>query len=418
MNSREKVQQSLNHLEGASIPIDFGSTAVTGIHVSCVEQLRSYYGLAQEPVKVIEPYQMLGEVDDDLSAAMGIDTIGIYPRETLFGFANENWQEYKAPWGQQLLVSGHFNTRMDAKGDTYIYPKGESDAEPSGRMPDGGYFFDSIVRQAPIREDQLDVEDNLEEFGPISDQDLSFFKQQTDAAATTGKAVIATFGGTAFGDIALIPAPFLTEPKGIRDIEEWYISTAIRQDYVHAIFSRQCEIALDNLRKIHQQVGDRVDVVFVCGTDFGTQTSSFCGIDTFRELWLPYYRQVNDWIHENTSWKTFKHSCGAVEMFMPHFIEAGFDIINPVQCSADGMDPQLLKDKYGDQLVFWGAGVDTQETLPFRTPAEVREQVLERCRIFGKNGGFVFDTIHNIQACTPVENIVTMLEAVKEFRGG
>jgi len=159
-------------------------------------------------------------------------------------------------------------------------------------------------------------------------------------------------------------------------------------------------------------------VVFVCGTDFGTQTSSFCGIDTFRELWLPYYRQVNDWIHENTSWKTFKHSCGAVEMFMPHFIEAGFDIINPVQCSADGMDPQLLKDKYGDQLVFWGAGVDTQETLPFRTPAEVREQVLERCRIFGKNGGFVFDTIHNIQACTPVENIVTMLEAVKEFRGG
>lgn len=418
MNSREKVQQSLNHQPGAPIPIDFGSTAVTGIHVSSVEKLRSHYGLTRQPVKVIEPYQMLGELDDDLSEAMGIDTVGVYPKDTLFGFANENWREYQAPWGQQLLVSEHFKTRLDAKGDTYIYPKGEMDAKPSGRMPDGGYFFDSIVRQEPIQEDQLDVEDNLEEFGPITDEDLYHFKEQTDAAAKTGKAIIATFGGTAFGDIALIPAPFLTEPKGIRDIEEWYISTAIRQDYVHAIFTRQCEIALENLHKIHQQVGDRVDVVFVCGTDFGTQTSSFCSIDTFRELWLPYYSQVNGWIHENTSWKTFKHSCGAVEMFMPCFIEAGFDIINPVQCSAEGMDPKLLKEKYGQQLVFWGAGVDTQQTLPFGTPAEVEEEVLARCRIFGSNGGFVFDAIHNIQACTPVENIVAMLEAVRKFRGG
>ncbi|HVX30196.1 MAG TPA: uroporphyrinogen decarboxylase family protein [Nitrolancea sp.] len=138
---------------------------------------------------------------------------------------------------------------------------------------------------------------------------------------------------------------------------------------------------------------------------------------TLRELYMPYYQRVNGWIHKNTSWKTFKHSCGAVEKFMESFIDSGFDIINPVQCSATGMDPALLKQKYGDRLVFWGGGVDTQKVLPFGTPAEVRRQVLERCETFAKGGGFVFDTIHNIQARTPVENIVAMVDAVREFNG-
>ena len=138
---------------------------------------------------------------------------------------------------------------------------------------------------------------------------------------------------------------------------------------------------------------------------------------TFRELWLPYYKQLNDWIHAHTAWKAFKHSCGAVERFFESFIDAGFDIVNPVQCSARGMEPEQLKAKYGDRLVFWGGGVDTQKTLPFGTPAEVREQVLRRCEIFAPGGGFVFNAIHNIQAGTPVANIVAMFDAVREFNG-
>jgi hypothetical protein len=121
-------------------------------------------------------------------------------------------------------------------------------------------------------------------------------------------------------------------PKGIRDITEWYVSTCSRRDYVHAVFHGQCEIALANLARIAARVGSLIDVVVVCGTDFSTQTSSFCSTDTFRELWLPYYRQINGWIHTHTEWKTFKHSCGAVSKFLPSFIEAGFDILNP--CNA------------------------------------------------------------------------------------
>ena len=185
----------------------------------------------------------------------------------------------------------------------------------------------------------------------------------------------------------------------------------------HAIFERQCEIGLANLERIHARVGNRVQAVFVCGTDFGTQTSSFCSNATFRELWLPYYKRVNDWIHQHTTWKTFKHSCGSVIRFLDSFIDAGFDVLNPVQCSATGMDPETLKSKFGDRLTFWGGGVDTQNTLPFGTPEQVRVEVLRRCEIFAPGGGFVFNPIHNIQAGTPVANIVAMFDAVREFNG-
>ncbi len=251
----------------------------------------------------------------------------------------------------------------------------------------------------------------------MPDDEVEHFRRESEKAMASNKCVVATFGGTGLGDIALVPAPFMKHPKGIRDVTEWYVSTATRQDLIHQIFSREIDIALENLERIRQAVGDTVDVAMICGTDFGTQTSTFCSAETFQSLYAPYYKRANDWIHGNTRWRTFKHSCGAVEPFMPLFADAGFDIINPVQCSAAGMDPQTLKDRHGERLVFWGGGVDTQKTLPFGTPAEVRGEVLERCRIFSKGGGFVFNAIHNVQAKTPVENVVAMIDAVHEFNG-
>ena len=417
MPDKARVLAALCHQASDAIPIDFGGTAVTGIHVSCVAALRDYYGLEKRPVRVHEPYQMLGWPDDDLKQAMGISVEGLFPPSTMFGIRTGNWKPWRTHQGLEVLVPGSFHVTRDANGDTLIYPEGDTSAEPSARMPRDGYFFDTIIRQPPIDEDRLNPEDNLEEFQPVTAEDLAAFSENARAAASTGRAVIAGFGGTAFGDIALVPAPQLKQPKGIRDIAEWYMSTSARRDYVHAVFSRQCEIALANLEKIRAAVGDLVDVVFVCGTDFGSQTSSFCSVATLRELYCPYYRRVNDWIHAHTNWKTFKHSCGAVEKFIESFIEAGFDILNPVQCSAAGMDAATLKARYGSRLVFWGGGIDTQQVLPFGTPAQVREQALERCRTFGENGGFVFNAIHNIQARTPVENIAAMLDAVHEFNG-
>jgi uroporphyrinogen-III decarboxylase len=160
-----------------------------------------------------------------------------------------------------------------------------------------------------------------------------------------------------------------------------------------------------------------VAAVFVTGTDFGTQNGPFIGPDMYRKLYQPFHRRVNDWVHEHTAWKTFIHSCGSVVPFIPDFIEAGFDVLNPVQCSARGMDPRWLKREFGRQLVFWGGGVDTQQTLPFGTPDQVYRQVRERIDIFAEGGGFVFNGIHNIQSNVPTENILAMFRAVKDSYG-
>ncbi|MGP8244604.1 MAG: uroporphyrinogen decarboxylase family protein [Bryobacteraceae bacterium] len=416
VSSRDRLRTALEHREPDRVPLDFGSTSVTGIHVTCVAALRDYYGLPKGPVRVHEPGQMLGYVDHDLRAAMGLDVVGVFPRKVKFGLPATAWKEWNFR-GLEVLVPVDFRTRTELNGDILIYPEGDETAAPSGRMPLGSAFFDTIVRQPEIEEAKLDPADNLEEFGAVCEEDLDHFERSVRAAAASGYGVAASFGGTSFGDVALVTAPNLKNPKGIRDVAEWYISTRTRRGYIHQVFERQCEIAIGNLARIHARVGDAVDCMYVCGTDFGTQTSAFCSVGTFRELWFPYYKRVNDWVHANTGWKCFKHSCGSVERFFESFIEAGFDIINPVQCSAAGMEPAGLKRKYGSRLVFWGGGVDTQKTLPFGTPREVREEVLRRCEIFAPGGGFVFNSIHNLQAGTPVENIVAMLDAVHEFNG-
>lgn len=414
-SSRENFLKTLNHRQPDRVVVDFGSTGVTGIHVLIVEKLRAYYGLERKPVKVIEPYQMLGEIDADLLDAMDIDVTGLYGAKNMFGIPNRGWKVHRTLWGQEVMFPEDFNYSFTANGDILIYPEGDTSVPPCAVMPKTGYFFDALDRQKPVDDSRLDVEENLEEFTPVSDEDLLYWKNLAETVEGSGRGIVASLGGTALGDIALVPGLNLKDPRGIRGVEEWYISTLIREDYVKEIYDRQTDMAIQNLEKLHGVIGSRIDVVFTCGTDFGTQNSTFCSPETFNRLWLPYYRKVNDWIHSHTNWKTFKHSCGAVEPLMNHFIEAGFDIINPVQVNAAGMDPVLLKKKYGDKLVFWGGGVDTQGAFAFGTPQQVKEQVKRQCGILNENGGFVFNTVHNIQANVPFGNVVAMLETLKEL---
>jgi hypothetical protein len=419
MNSRERVDSALSHQQPDQAPLDLGSSAVTGMHASSVYLLRQALRLDPPgtPVKVIEPYQVLGEIQPDLMDALGVDVVGLPSPKTLFGFRNENWKPWTLFDGTPVLVPEAFNTEPEPNGDILMYPEGDQTVPPSGRMPAGGYYFDSIIRQEPIDDRTLNVEDNLEEFGPISEEDLAYFARESERLTNeSSRAILANFGGTAFGDIALVPAPWLKHPKGIRDVAEWYMSTVSRRDYVMKIFERQCAIALENLPKIFAVVGNRPSAVFVTGTDFGTQSGPFISPRTYRQLYLPFHKEINGWIHRNTTWKSFIHSCGSVVGLIPDFIEAGFDILNPVQTSAAGMDPATLKARFGERITFWGGGVDTQRTLPFGTPEEVRAEVGERMRVFGPGGGFIFNPIHNVQARVPAENLVALYEAVREYR--
>jgi len=388
------------------------------MHVSTVYLLRQALKLDSPgtPVKVVEPLQMLGEIAPDLRDALNVDTVGLGGPYNIFGYKNEGWKPWTLFDGTPVLVPELFNTEPDENGDILMYAQGDKSMPASAKMPNGGYYFDAIIRQMPLDEAALNVEDNLEEFGAISQCELDHLRGESKRLyEQTDKAIVLGLSGMAYGDIALVPGLQLKNPKGIRDITEWYMSTVTRQDYIRKIFERQCDIALENLPKIYDAVGDRVTVAWVSGTDFGAQNNCFISPKTFRSLYKPFYKRVNDWIHENTSWKTFIHSCGSILPIIPDMVEAGFDILNPVQTSAANMDPVVLKTRFGEQLTFWGGGVETQRVLPFGTPDEVRAQVRERLQIFGKSGGFVFNPIHNVQAQVPIENLLAMYETVHAY---
>ena len=419
MNSKERVKTVLSHRAADKIAVDLGCSPVSGIHCKVVEELRRHYGLEDRPVKVHEPGQMLGLVEDDLAEALGLDVIGCWAANNGWGIPQKDWKPYRMPWGQTVMFPAPLaDSIVEKDGALYGFAQGDNTVPPATMMPELCYFFDCLERQSgEIDDAALRVEDNLEEFGEISDADVAHWKKTIDEASQSGKAVFANLGGMALGDIGILLAPCLKHPKGIRQVAEWYMSTLTRQDFIRELFDRQTDTAIKNLEKIYAAVGNKIDIAFICGTDFGTQTSQFCSDETFRYLWMPYYKKVTGWIHEHTTWKTFKHCCGAIVPLMESFIECGFDIINPVQIAAAGMDPKFLKEQYGDRITFWGGGVDTQRTLPYGSPDDVRREVLELCEIFGRDGGFVFNTIHNIQANVPIENVVAMVEALREIRG-
>jgi len=416
MTGKERIQTVLSHLEADRIALDFGATPVTGIHVKKIAEFRHYYGLKDKPVKVIEPFQMLGEVDDELMKIWNVDVIGVGGNSDMFGHPQEDFLERRMPWGQTVLLPKSFNME-EKNGNIYVFPQGDTSCSPTAVMPAGGFFFDATERSPATDPDAaLNIEDNLEEFTLMTDANMSYWKEALTKARATERAVIANIGGTGFGDIALVPGLNLKNPKGIRAIADWYMSTVTREDFLREIFDRQSDIALENLEKINQIAGDCIDVLYVCGTDLGTQDSQFCSAETLSSLYGQAYRKINDWVHKNTGWKTFKHCCGSIVPLLDTLIDCGFDIINPVQINAAGMDPNFLKKTYGDKICFWGGGVDTQRVLSLGTPQEVKNQVHQLCEIFGAGGGFVFNTVHNLQANVPSENAFALIDAICEIR--
>jgi len=417
MNSRQRLIKTLNHEQTDKVVMDIGATPQTGISASVLYQLREALGLEKKPVTVHEPFQILGQVDEDLRQAIGVDVVGLFSPYNAIGMKNENWKPWSMPDGTPTLVAEKFE--YDVKdGDTYIYPQGDRSCEPSMILPEGGYFFDAINRSKGFDEDNLNgSEDFQDDFSLYTDEVAKSFEEQANHYfSNTQYGIIGNFAGMALGDAGALPGQFLKEVKGIRKMDDWLMAHMLWPDYIKEIFELQTEIALKNLEIYKQAVGDKIQVITVSPTDFGTQNREIISPDSFRQLYKPYYKKVNNWIHKNTNWKVFFHTCGSIYNLLDDLHECGVDVLNPVQCSATGMEPDALKEEYGDKFVFWGGGVDTQQTLPFGTPQEVREEVAYRIKTFNNNGGFVFSTIHNIVGKTPIENLLALLDEVKQYK--
>jgi len=415
LTSRDRVRFALNHQQPDRVPVDLGSTLVTGIQASAYAVLKRTLQISEGAVKVYDPFQMLAEVSERVKDRFSVDTYGIQLPVNIFGYRNENWKPFRIFDEIEILMPGNFQYDVLDNGDIVQYPRGDRSALPSGKMPKDGYYFDVIVRQLPIEEGKLDPKRWVDQtYSLYSEEDLRYIEGTSrHYYENTEYSLIGNFWGAGFGDIAIVPGPHILRPEGIRDPEEWYVSMVTRSGYISDIFGYQCELGIKNIALYHEAVGDRIDVITMSGTDFGTQQGPFISPDVYREVFKPLHRRMNEWVHKNTSWKTFYHTCGSIVAFLDDFCEAGVDIINPVQVSAAGMDPEFLKKNYGDRLVFWGGAVNPQWTLAFGSPEEVREEARKNILTFGEGGGYIMGNVHNIQSNVPPENIIAMFDAVE-----
>jgi len=418
MTSRERVLASINHRQPDRVPIDLGATHNSGISACALYRLRKYYGLEVKPIEIFETSQMLGTMESDILDLMEIDVIGLHSANDCTGVLQRGeLQDFTMPDSTPVKIPAGVKYKIDEKGRTFLYPQGNDNYPPSFLMPKGGYFFDALNRSPGYDEDNLTPEEDYkDDFQLMSDDAANWYAENAKLLReTTDKAIFGCFGMGGIGDPFGIPGGHVLEPKGIRTYQDWCMAQLLYPEYVEAVFEMQTENAIKNMEIYYQAVGDNIDVINISGTDFGTQAGPIMSMDTFHELYMPYYRRMNDWVHEHTSWKTHFHCCGAIEVFIEDFIDMGVDILNPVQLSAVGMDAKQLKEKYGDRITFWGGGVDTQGLLPTGTPEEVKAQVKERLDILARGGGYVFNTIHNILGNVPAENIAACFEAAREF---
>ena len=420
MTSRERIQAAINHKQPDKVPVDLGSTTVSSMHASTMTKFRKALGLEERLVKVEEPFQILGQVDEDLRKAVGADVVGIFPRNTFYNFENGNWGDWKLEDGTPVLASRNMALMKDEKGDTLLFPQGNRNYSPSARMPKGGFFFDNIVRQGELDEDNENGrEDFKNDYTVMTEEDLRHIEKTVDCyEKNTDYAKTLVFGGAGFGDASIIPGPGMLETPGVRAMADWLTWHLLNPEYIKDVYAYQTEIAIKNMELLYEAVGDKIDIIYMSGTDYGTQRSEMISPDVFREIYKPFMKEVNDWVHTHTPWKTFYHSCGSIVNLLDDMYEAGVDILNPVQLSAAGMDGKMLKEKYGDKFTFWGAAVDTQKVLPFGTPEEVAAQTRERLELFSKGGGFVCASIHNVVANVPPENLLAFYGTVKAFNEG
>lgn len=399
MNSRERIIAAIHHQPVDRVPIDFGGTRQSGISVWAYVQLRESLGLkSKTPPRVFDVYQMLADIEQDVADRFGADCVALNRPAVAFGICNENWKPFTFPDGLRAEVPGAFNPQPDGSGGL-VLKRGET---VIAAMPATGRYFDRFEKYPGA------AHPNLAEWRAprVNAATLEHFHLEAEALfQNTDKAIIAAFG----------PPYELFNGIGQGGFEDWMVTFASEPEYVEELYAELTDAWLENLRGFHAAVGNRVQIIQICD-DFGTQNAPFLSVSMFRELLLPAYKRGLDWIHANTSWKVLLHSDGAIVPLLPSIIEMGVDILNPVQTSATGMNPERLKREFGNQLAFWGGSCDAQSTFARGTADEVAAETERNLAVFTPSSGFVCAPIHNVQANVPTDNIIALFDTALHFK--
>jgi len=408
MTSRERVQKAVSFQQPDRVPIDLGGMKASGIAAGTYNRLKKNLGI-RAPTRILDPRFMIAEVGEEIRKRFHVDVIPV-DLSCITGAVRpeSEWIPRTLFDGSSALFPPGTGIREEPDGSWTLL---SADGSPTTfRMPRGGYYFDDTSFN---RGDGIDPT----KFKPQSDIPDGSLRMLADYAGglyrSTDYALLGWGFGVCFMGLSLITDRSNNVTQGMPD--EWMMMLMTEKEACHELMNRSVEATISCLRLVNQAVGGYCFAWGIASDDSGTQRCEFIAPDLWAEMMKPHYRKLCDWVHANTSFKTFLHSCGSIPQLIPHWIEAGVDILNPVQTSAAGMDPRKLKSEFGRKLVFWGGGCDTQSVLPNGTPQEVREHVKENVEIFAPGGGYVFTQVHNIQAKVPPENVEAMLDAAYEF---
>jgi len=381
--SYERVKAALEHREPDRVPFDLGGSVLTGMNKVAYSNLRDYLGLPKKEIEIYDPMQQLARIDQDLIDRLEVDVrcVDPEPPET-------------SPLTTDVVNEGDYYAFNDEWGITWKMPV------------DGGFYFD--MRKHPLAGD-ITVAD-VEKFpwpNPIDPARFRTMKQRADHYVhDEERAYILGRNAAGILEVAL----------WMRGFEDFFCDLGLNPVLAEAILEKVTEIKLKYWECALETVGPNVLVISEAD-DIATQRSLLISPEMYEHFVAPRHRRLFEMIHKKAQSRVyvFYHTCGAVRSMIPQLIDEGVEVLNPVQVSAEGMDTKMLKSEFGKYVTFWGGGVDTQRVLPFGTPEEVKAEVKRRVDDLAPGGGFVFNTVHNVQGDVPPQNYMAMWEALREY---
>jgi uroporphyrinogen decarboxylase len=407
MTSRERVLSAVSFKKTDRTPIDLGAMRASGINAVVYDQLKRRNGI-NTPTKIHDTMQILAEVEIDMVERLHIDVMPLDVGDVEWAGQNAHAGVKKRLFcGLDVYFPPETNIAVERNGDWSLCNAG---GEAFARMPKDGYYFDFI--RPTMSSKRIDPEAFKPQY-TVPDEKLKiiaahakFLYENTDKAILGWGACISMFG------LSALLADNITQGA----LDRWLIMLKAEKETAHEMMGRYTDSVIAKMKLYHEAVGDCCFGWGIASDDAGTQRSELIAPGLFVEMIKPHYKRLCDWVHSNTNWKTFLHSCGSIYHYIPEWIDAGVDILNPVQISAANMEPERLVKEFGGKVVFWGGGCDTQRVLPLGTPGEVREHIRQNLGSFASgNGGYVFNQVHNIQQNVPVENVEAMLQAAYDF---
>lgn len=412
MTSRERVMAAINHQEPDYVPLDLGATPSSGISAIAYNNLKQYLGITEGHTRIFDVVQQVVIPEETLLRRFGVDVLDI---GRIFNEKDSDWYDITLADGSRAQYPVWFQPQRLDNGDYIVLDK---EGTQIARMPVGATFFDQTC--FPY------VEDYPQDFSDLDHQmgkvlwsalvhspwdhagETGFYedlrKRVLHLREHTDKALMITCGCNLF-----------EWGTFLRRMDHFLMDTYADPEHVQALVEQLMERHLKTLEQVCAAVGDIVDILRF-GDDLGMDTGMFMSREKYRELFKPHHTRLNDYVHTHSRMKTFLHSCGSIYPIMGDLIEAGYDVINPVQTTAYQMDPAVLKKEFGNDITFWGGGCNTRTVLNRAAPREVYDYTRRMIDIFAPGGGFVFNQEHNIMPDVPAANIVAMYQAVQDAR--